>query len=307
MFTVSLNPSYYCNFRCYFCYLTKNELSDKKTLSIEKIDLLFNEIMEHGIKIDTVDIYGGEPFLLGHEYIKEIRHVCNKHKCNTINIITNMSIYDENIINDEDLSLFISYDFDERQVNEHVWLNMLKIPRNYGILTLGLPNIFKKNHIELITKINLLKKCSSWEIKPYSTNQDNQLMVPNDDYGNFVRKIIEYENKNFEFINEYDLQNVINGRGNSYSDDHIYIAPDGKFKVLEFDDKNNEYFLSLDSFDDYLQWQQNEKYKVRSNVHCGSCEYLGKCLSEHLRVVDNTKDDCNGFYKLINWYKKNDD
>ncbi len=41
---VSINPSYFCNFRCDFCYLTKEQLGDQKRISIEKMahDLLDN-------------------------------------------------------------------------------------------------------------------------------------------------------------------------------------------------------------------------------------------------------------------------
>ena len=31
--TVSINPSYFCNFRCDFCYLTSEQLGDQKDLA----------------------------------------------------------------------------------------------------------------------------------------------------------------------------------------------------------------------------------------------------------------------------------
>jgi len=47
--TVSVNPSYLCNFRCDFCYLTEEQLSDQKKIELEKLDDLLSQIpnIEH--------------------------------------------------------------------------------------------------------------------------------------------------------------------------------------------------------------------------------------------------------------------
>ena len=57
--TVSINPSYFCNFRCNFCYLTPEQLGDQKRISM--IDLN-NRLQEITLKrnITWVDLYGGE-------------------------------------------------------------------------------------------------------------------------------------------------------------------------------------------------------------------------------------------------------
>src|SRR5690606_3327439 len=96
---------------------------------------------------------------------------------------------------------------------------------------------------------------------------------------------------------------VIRGEQNSFSDDHIYITPNGEFAVLEFDKNDNEYFMELSSFQDYLDWTMIEKNRVSMNGYCMSCEYYGRCLSEHLREVKDISQSCNGFKHLIDWYK----
>ena len=53
---VSINPSYFCNFRCDFCYLTEEQLSDQKKIELEKLDDLLSQIPN----IEHVDLYGGE-------------------------------------------------------------------------------------------------------------------------------------------------------------------------------------------------------------------------------------------------------
>ena len=36
--TVSINPSYFCNFRCNFCYLTSKQLGDQKQIPLPILD-----------------------------------------------------------------------------------------------------------------------------------------------------------------------------------------------------------------------------------------------------------------------------
>ena len=65
-----------------------------------------------------------------------------------------------------------------------------------------------------------------------------------------VRKSI---NKKFDFINEARIIDSLEGRYNA-SNNHIYITPNGKFGVLEFDKNDNEYFKELDTFEEYEEW-----------------------------------------------------
>lgn len=56
--TVSINPSYFCNFSCDFCYLTPEQLKDQKRISLVDLDKRLNQISEHR-EIDWIDLYGG--------------------------------------------------------------------------------------------------------------------------------------------------------------------------------------------------------------------------------------------------------
>jgi hypothetical protein len=59
----------------------------------------------------------------------------------------------------------------------------------------------------------------------------------------------------------------------------------------------------LDHIYQYEDWVQREKGRVAANGYCGTCEYFGKCLSEHLREVKDMTNSCNGFKGLLDWYK----
>jgi hypothetical protein len=168
---------------------------------------------------------------------------------------------------------------------------------------LGIPEIVHTDPVVFIEQLNLLSNCHHWEIKPYSTNQANQHSVEYTQYEAFVQKIIEYPNKNFEFLNEVALRMARYGDSNPFSDDHIYITPSGSFGVLEFDANDHEYFLELKDFSAYIDWTIAEKSRVLSNAYCGGCTYFGRCISEHLREVRSVDKSCNGFYKMIQWFE----
>jgi len=124
------------------------------------------------------------------------------------------------------------------------------------------------------------------------------------EYEEFIKKwLISKVNKNFKFTNEYLIESVLTKERNSFSDDHVYITPNGNFGVLEFDLNDNEFFKEYETFEQYLDWCKLEKNRVSKNSYCNRCEYLGNCLSEHLREVKNLDKGCNGFKHLIDWYK----
>lgn len=299
---ISINPWYYCNFRCNFCYLTSTQLNNKKLLDLDLLSERLAEITAH-TNIDQIDFYGGEIGLLPKTYFEEMKQICQMYNPSSLNIITNLSMINDNIV-DPDCALSVSYDFDVREQHELVFRNMTLLNKPFSILMLASAELIKKNPDEMISIFNLLSNLESVEIKPYSSNQANQHAVSFKDFEEFVKKWITSDtNKNFTFVNELLIQDTVDGQRNSFSDDHVYITPSGNFAVLEFDLNDNEFFLEYDSFEKYLKWTEKEKVRVKSNKFCSNCEYFGKCLSEHLRQVKNLDNSCNGFKLLIDWYK----
>lgn len=299
---LSINPTYYCNFRCHFCYLTSEQLSNRKLLDLETLESRLIEVLNN-TTIDHVDLYGGEIGLLPEDYVWDLKDLLYKYDIKSISVNTNLSMVN-NIICDSDFHISVSYDFDVREQHERVWNNMIKLNRPFSVLILASDKIIQHNVDNMIFQLNLLSKLQSVEIKPYSENQANCLTVSFKDYEEFVKKwIISTTPKRFEFINEYLLEDVLNKKRNSFSDDHLYITPEGKFAVLEFDLNDREYFLHCETYKDYLKWCEKEKKRVSKNTFCSKCEYFSNCLSEHLREVKNLDNGCNGFKYLIDWYK----
>ena len=297
---LSINPTYYCNFRCDFCYLTQKQLSDKKVLSLETLHRRLDDISQHDI-IDKVDLYGGELGILSKRYWDELISLLQMHGIHDINLITNLSMINE-ITLDKRVYTSVSYDFEAREDHERVYKNMALLDKPFSILMLASPKFLEIDTEYMINSLNLLPNLESVEIKPYSSNQSNTHTVYYTDFEKKVKSFFQYEKK-FNFVNEDLLESVLNKQRNSFSDDHVYITPSGNFAVLEFDLNDNEFFLEYDTYEKYKSWCQKEKQRVGKNKFCSSCEYFGNCLSEHLREVKNLDDSCNGFKHLIDWFK----
>jgi hypothetical protein len=203
---------------------------------------------------------------------------------------------------EEDMYLSVSYDFAAREKSELVYKNMLMSPVPIAVLILASPQVLEMDVEEMINMLNTCSSIDSVEIKPYSINQANSYNVTHKDYENFVIKwLTAFTPKKFHFINEDRIRDSYEGVYNAFSDNHIYITPNGKFGVLEFDKYDKEYFLELESWDEYIQWTQKEKETI-SDI-CKQCKYYGNCLTEHYRYVDNLENSCNGYKGLLDWYR----
>jgi sulfatase maturation enzyme AslB (radical SAM superfamily) len=298
---ISINPSYFCNFRCDFCYLTLEQLGDQKKISLEQLDTLLKDIP----KIDYVDLYGGEIGALKKEYFYGLKDTIRKHYDGEINIITNYSMIHEGFY-DDDVYLSVSYDFEAREKSELVYKNMLLSPVPIAVLILASPEVIEKDVEEMITMLNMCSSIDSVEIKPYSINQANAHSVTHKQFENFIIKWLEADTpKNFQFVNEDKIHASINKQYNAFSDDHIYITPSGKYGVLEFDENDKEYFLELDTWQEYIAWTQKEKADNVSEI-CRNCEYFGTCLTEHYRYVENLDNGCNGYKGLLDYARVED-
>jgi MoaA/NifB/PqqE/SkfB family radical SAM enzyme len=299
---ISVNPSYFCNFRCEFCYLTDRQLGDTHKLNLKDLEHRLHEIVTYGETIDHIDLYGGEIGLLPEDYFNEMTEIFKRYTT-SLNLVTNLSALNY-ITQHPDYTTSVSFDFEAREMSDQVFRNMALLNKPFSVLMLASPELLKLDVTDMIVHFNMLSNLQSVEIKPYSSNQANQLHVTDKDYEEFVKQWLTAEEPmRFEFVNKFHLDRVVSEQGHSFSDDHIYITPNGRFAVLEFDLNDNEYFKELLTLGQYWDWCEREKLRVHKNYYCKRCEYLGKCLSEHLRDVKSLDASCNGFKHLIDWYR----
>jgi hypothetical protein len=265
---------------------------------LEKLDELLSQVP----KIEYIDLYGGEIGALKKSYFYRLKDTIRKHYDGEINIITNYSMLHEGFY-DEDVYLSVSYDFEAREKSDFVFRNMMLSPVPIAVLILASPEVIQKDVEEMISLLNICRAINSVEIKPYSINQSNSHSVTHKDFEEFVIKWLEAKTpKEFLFINEQKIKDSYERNYNAFSDDHIYITPNGKFGVLEFDEEDKEYFLELNSWDEYIEWTDKEKNTI--SPFCRECPYFGNCLTEHYRYVENLENGCNGYKGLLDWYER---
>lgn len=299
---LSINPSYYCNFRCSFCYLTPEQLSDKRRLPLERLSERLDEIQAE-YTIGMVDLYGGEVLLLPEWYLQELIALLRERGVTDINLVTNLSVR-RALLDDPELMVSVSYDFAAREQHEKVFTHLLTLKRPFSILMLASPRLLAEDPDQLLQSLGLLSQLQSVEVKPYSPNQANAYPVSYRAYELFVQRLIESPiPRHFELVNETRLKEALSGARNAYSDDHLYLTPSGRYAVLEFDAQDREYFLELETLAEYRAWCVQEKARVQANAYCTRCRFLGRCLSEHLREVRNIDESCNGFIHLLSWYE----
>ena len=300
--TVSINPSYFCNFRCDFCYLTTEQLRDQKKIPLGMLDQRLKEISKVR-KIDWVDLYGGEIGALKKDYFYGLKNVIRKYYNDKINIITNLSMLHEGFF-ENDFYLGVSYDFEAREKSDLVYNNMFYSSVPIAVLILASEKVLKMNVNDMIQKMNLCSSIESVEIKPYSINQANAQSVTHKDFELFVQKWIESPIiKKFDFINEGNIIRSLKKEYNAFSNNHVYITPNGNFAVLEFDKNDKEYFLELNSIKEYVKWAEQEPINNVSDI-CRKCKYYGHCLTEHYRYVKDLDNGCNGYKGLLDYYAK---
>lgn len=295
---LSLNLTYYCNFKCEFCYLTPEQLKDRTRLPLDILEQKLDEVMEQ-YDIGHVDIYGGEVMLLSKDYLFQLRDLLHARGLDDLVLITNGSVTNE-VTSCQDFELSISYDLFARERSDWVMGNLFMLDRPFTIVTLASRKFLDTVSVDdYVNELNMLNRMKCAEIKPYSTNQANQQIVSYKEYEEFVWAVITHPNRQFYFENRTQVKEAVEGKRNAYSDDHLYITPEGHFAVLEFDHNDHEFFLRMDSLHDYRNWCQVERFRVEGNLFCGACPYKGNCLSEHLRDVKSLDNSCNGFRGLL--------
>ena len=297
---ISLNPTYLCNFKCDFCYLTPTQLADKNKINLGDLDKRLSEVSKV-TPISYVDLYGGEISVLGDDYFYALKDTIRRYYQGEINIITNYAS-PKSYMHEDDISLSVSFDFEARERSDLVFANMLTCPVPISVLILASPKVINMDVGEMVQQLSMLSNIRSVEIKPYSTNQANAHNVTHKDFENFVLKWLSYDLP-FEFENYHRIQESLKGKYNAFSSDHVYINPNGNFSVLEFDSNDNEYFLELNTFNEYIQWAKEEPIKNVSDI-CKVCTYYGKCLTEHYRYVHDLTNGCNGYKGLLEWQEK---
>lgn len=297
---ISINPTYLCNLRCDFCYLTPDQLSDTKRIAIERLDELLSQV-DH---IEHIDLYGGEISALPVDYQYDLLNTIRKYYSGTVNVNTNL-IRVSPLLTEPDVFTSVSFDGPARDRWDVTLSNLAVLPVDVAVLILCSPKVLEFGAQMMMEIMRGFRNIISVEIKPYSANQSNDLNVDYTQFEDYVKEWLAQRTQNsfhFNFQNEDRMLNVLYGGYHAWSDNHVYITPNGKFAVLEFDMNDREYFLELDNLQLFREWSAVEQNRVVNNSYCSQCKFLGRCLTEHYREVKSLDKSCNGFFHLLEWY-----
>lgn len=298
---LSINPTYYCNMSCKWCYLTPAQLADKGKADLSVLRDRLEEVSKH-YQIDHVDVYGGEVTLLPKDYQRSFMDLIEGFKPTSINVVTNYTAPHSPILMEYDVDVSVSYDHTARDTHELVYQNLVMASHPVVILTLISRSFIDTVSVDdYVRSLSMLQHIVSVDIKPYSSNQSNDHDVSYLEYEDWVRWVIDHPDRRFHLTNIDRIQEVLAGTHNAYSDNHLYITPAGELAVLDFDDQDREYFRVVKDIDEYQEWTRREVVLTDTGM-CVSCKYRGGCLSEHIRVVTDMSESCNGFFNLLETY-----
>lgn len=288
---ISINPTYKCNLRCDFCYLTPEQLSDNKRIDLDRLKQMLDEVPD----ISSIDLYGGEISTLPLDYQQDLLTLVKKYTSN-ISIITNL-VQVSPVFLDKSIDLTVSFDFEARPQWKRTLSNILLLDRDISVITLVSRTVLEKDIPTMISFLNGLPRIISVELKPYSRNQNTtQIEVTHDEYSKFLLIWLGNRHRmNFECVNEALVNEALTGERNAFSNDHTYITPNGNYAVLGFDDNNREFFQEVNTLQEVYDWA--EKEEQTRPIACRDCEYNGRCLTEHYRP-DHT-GGCDGFIRVL--------
>lgn len=298
---VSVQPIFFCSQGCPYCYLGRKR-KQKEILSIENMDRALNNLLNHNLDIEHIDIYGGNIDILDKEYLKDLIFRCYSYT-KSVSIVTNLT--NNNILDLKknyfpDLQIAISWN-KERPNHRKIenFLNKKQKIDNFNLLIVVLPSILQMNTKELLDKLE------DWNVPvnflryfPSIYNETNY-NISNEDFIIFIKKIIlEYYKGKYSFpLLNIDL---LNQRMNPLMTSNISITPTGGYSWISYNNDreiyNENQYLNIWKRDCY---EELEKY----NLYCNLCKYKDGCLAEHLNFnLQKNHQECNGLPSLLEWW-----
>ena len=322
-------PTYSCNTNCRYCYLGSLKKEYKIINKIELNSALFkvDKLIANGIlreNITHIDIYGGDIFEIPISYLKRsiIKPLLDRYQNATMNIVgignskipfaTDFLMQD--LIDEYGERVYWSVSYNKERPNNKETLqtlSMLEYQPKDALVVLFPKNI--KDPKEYLTELNALHINHITFLQYFPSNKNPWYMTLSyEEFNSTMIKLLhEYfsnrKDYNFEINNINDLNDVINGNYNVYTDEAIFINPSSQLGFIdykEFDGNIVEYFRSFDNLDDIAIFLNQERKLYEQS--CKDCIRFNHCYPEHLNkyALNNKKDNCCGRLSLINEYER---
>jgi hypothetical protein len=187
--------------------------------------------------------------------------------------------------------------------NDKVLTNIIGFSKPIPLLMLATDQLCLVDPVDIAEVLNSISTVGSLEIKPYSQNRFNSYEMDWTVFEEWIKKWLELD-LNFELVNRRLLEESVSKQYNAFSDNHLYIMPNGDMNVLDFDLNDREYFKLIPTMADYYKWVEQEREMIKNNKFCKNCQWQGHCATEHYRNVKSLDKSCNGFKHLLDWYAR---
>ena len=322
-------PTYSCNINCGYCYLGNLRKEYKIINKIElnsalsKVDtLIANGTLRENIT--HIDIYGGDIFEIPVSYLKcsIIKPLLDRYQEASVDIVgigndrtpfvTDLLTRDLIDEYGERVSWSVSYN-KERPNNKKTLqtLSMLQYQPKDALVVLFPRNI--KDPKEYLKGLNALHVDYITFLRYFPSNKNSQYAtISYEEFNSMMIKLLhEYfsnrKDYNFKIDNINDLNDVINGNYNVYTDEAIFINPNGQLGFIDYKEFGGnivEYYKSFDKLADIAVFLDQERKLYEKS--CKDCIRFNHCYPEHLNkyALGDKKDNCCGRLSLINEYER---
>lgn len=290
---MNIYATYFCNFRCPFCFLTNEQRGDATVIDLDWVSDQLSILKSTDRGLETgLTILGGEPSILPQSFQRKIVDICT----NCINKkpwwITNLSVIPVCV---DDVDLIVSYDFNVRQDRGKVVQNILNLNCEFSLSTvLTKPIVDQVGPRKFLDFINHFQLCKRADIHILTqTPTTPSYLIPTDDsLISFLDVVLD--DRKVNLANYSNFNNVINLGFDNFSD-RIALLPNNKYGVTSLD--LGQPYQVADTLDQALHaYYANVETLSVSDV-CQGCQFLGSCSS---RVFSNY---CTGHKRVMEFLK----
>lgn len=290
---MNIYATYFCNFRCPFCFLREDQKSNKGIIDFNWLDEQL-DIISHtkgGLSTDFT-LLGGELSILPEDIQEKLVDLCYKYDNRKPYWITNLSRIPAVVHN---VDLIVSYDFNVRQKKNSVLNNILSLDTNFALSTVLTKPIIEqgpKVYLDLIKSLNCCKR-SDLHILTLTPHTPKELISSDDDIIDFLDVVLDEPKVNL--ANYSNFRKIINLDFDNWSD-RIALLPNNKYGITSL--QLSETYEECDTLDDALNTYFNNVAKLQKNKICGECDLLGMCSS---RVFST---ECTGHKPIMRFLQE---
>lgn len=265
----------------------------------------------------TANIYGGEITLLPEKtlkgylraiYLAGIRNVSltsNLHSKDSLQKLSQLVVWAERVFPRMKIRLATSVNI-ERPGNAEIEQKLLiQAQKNIDLTCVVTPSVIQTEPQKILSRLQLLgRNVEFLRYSPAISCSVDEWDASNQTFGKTILNLILESRKHSYDIhihNEDDIRDCIDGKYDPRMSGHVFISPDGRLNIIEYDKLGREYFQPV-SIREFKSRIQGEKLVYR--YLCHECKYYKRCYAEHLKRWDK-KDDCCGCRRLLKYYEEN--